>query len=70
LIKKGTTITESSYPTAADQATADFIYYGGYVYEISEPDAEILAAAGYASTPLVGTYTWGAIPTYSIPSTW
>jgi hypothetical protein len=47
VIKKGTSYTESSYPTSADYSTADIVYRGGFVYDITAAEAALLQAAGY-----------------------
>jgi hypothetical protein len=47
VIKKGNVYTESPYPTSADYSTADVVYRGGYVHEVTADEAARLQAAGY-----------------------
>jgi hypothetical protein len=47
VLKKGSTYVESSYPTAADVASSDFVYRGGFVYEITAEESVLLYQAGY-----------------------
>ena len=50
VLVSGTTVTEDRYPFQGDLDNFDFVYLGGYSYNISAAEAVTLTNAGYGSS--------------------
>lgn len=49
LAVKGSQVSALQYPLQEDLAAYDHVYMGGRIYTITQPEADVLTAAGYGS---------------------
>jgi hypothetical protein len=47
VLVSGSTVTQTRYPAQDELDGYDQVYLGGYLYEITDDEAAVLAAAGY-----------------------
>ena len=48
VLKTGATYVDQQYPYQDDLDAADVVYLGGHIYDVSDAEAALLIAAGYA----------------------